>query len=266
MVSQSTMTWMLIIAMFSFLVPIILIIVLKKKYKVSLKVFFIGMLTFFVFANVLEGFVHKFVLIDNEATKQLFTNPWLYMLYGGLMAGIFEEIGRYIMLKYTLPGKEDWKDGVTFGAGHGGIEMIMIAGLSNVSYYVYATMINNGTFESLMTSSATKEMLETAKKQLIELEWHMSALAILERTIALLIQIGLSILVIYAIRSKKFKYVLYAIGIHAMVNFPAALYQKEVISNIWIIQGFLTLVGLVAVIWILKSKPLFRGGNNDISL
>ncbi|GGE67976.1 YhfC family intramembrane metalloprotease [Priestia taiwanensis] len=266
MVNETTMTWMLVVAVFSFLVPIVVLIFLKKKYDASLKVFFIGMLTFFLFASVLEGFVHKVVLVDNEVTKELFSNPWLYMVYGGLMAGIFEEIGRYMMFKYTLRGRETWKDGVTFGAGHGGIEMILITGLGSITSYVYATMINNNTFDSLMTTSEMIGPLQTVKQQLLETEWHMSGVAIVERTMALFLQIGLSILVLYAVRSKKFKYVLYAIGVHAIINFPAALYQKGVISNIWMLEGIVTLVGIASIIWIIKSKALFRGENNKISI
>jgi uncharacterized membrane protein YhfC len=258
MVSQATMTLLLITAVFLFLVPIILIFVLKKKYNASLKVFFIGMVTFIGFALILKAPFNIFIT-ENEVTKPLLANPWLYALYGGLMAGIFEEIGRYIMLKYTLRGREAWRDGLTFGVGHGGIEMIVIV----ISQYILVVSINSGMLDLSTIPADQRIVPETLKNQLLESGWYTSLLMVIERIGALIFHIGASILVLYAIRTKKFKYVLYVIGFHTMLNFPAGFYHKGLIS-IWFVQGFVIVVAIGALTWIIKSKALFRGENNKI--
>src|SRR5690606_41818782 len=98
MVSSATIVSMILSFIIAVGIPIFLVIFFKKRYKISLIVLLIGMVTFFLFANVLEGLLHSYILVWNKTTKQFFENPWLFMLYGGLMAGVFEEKGRFIKI------------------------------------------------------------------------------------------------------------------------------------------------------------------------
>ena len=49
-------------------------------------------------------------------------------LYGGLMAGVFEETGRYVSFKWFLKKETRIQDGLSYGIGHGGIEAMLIVG------------------------------------------------------------------------------------------------------------------------------------------
>lgn len=259
MVSTTTMMTIAISLVITILIPIILFIYFKKKYQISNKVFFIGVLTFFLFAQVLEGAVHAYFLEGNATTKaKIMGNPWIFMLYGGLMAGIFEEAGRYLMMRYALKGHRQWKDGLSFGIGHGGMEVIMIGAISNISLLVYAKMINNQTFESLLINEKVKEALLPIKEQLLETNAYLPLFSGVERAFALVIQMALSILVMYAVREKKLIYLLYAIFIHAFIDFPAALYQTGVFTNIVAIELILGLIAVLSIVWIVKSKRLFN--------
>lgn len=55
MVSQEAVVFLALSGAIAFLLPIRLIVWFKRKYGATLKVFFIGALTFFVFAQLLEG-------------------------------------------------------------------------------------------------------------------------------------------------------------------------------------------------------------------
>ncbi|RST77019.1 YhfC family intramembrane metalloprotease [Siminovitchia acidinfaciens] len=235
--------------------PIALLIIFKKKFNISLKVLIFGVLTFILFAQVLEGLVHGYFLVFNKSTKAYFDNVWLFMLYGGLMAGIFEETGRFIVMKFMLKKYREWKDGLAFGLGHGGIEAMLIVGVTNVTMIVLAFMINGGTYDSFVTGEAAAAMAPlydqlTGPASVIQLFGGV------ERLGALAIHLGLSILVLYGIRKGKNIYLLYAILIHAVMDFPAALYQKGII-NIFIVEAYLLILAIGFIIWIVKSRAMF---------
>jgi uncharacterized membrane protein YhfC len=51
---------------------------------------------FILFAQVLEAGVHT-LMIDKTTMRLKFTdNPYIFAVYGALMAGVFEEVGRYL--------------------------------------------------------------------------------------------------------------------------------------------------------------------------
>ena len=85
-----------------------------------------------------------------------------------------------------------------------------------------------------------------------------------ERLCALVIQIALSILVLYSINIEKIKYLFVAIILHAMIDIPAILYQMKVIGNIWIVEGMVLLCAIVAFMYIKKSKKIYKDKNLDL--
>jgi len=258
MVSSTMIVSMFISFIIAVGTPIFLLVFFKKRYKISLIVLLIGMVTFFLFANVLEGLLHSYFLVWNKSTKQFFENPWLFMLYGGLMAGIFEETGRFIMMKFALKKYREWRDGLAFGLGHGGMEAILLVGINSIMMIVFAFMINNGTFDSLLINEQTIEALSPVKEQLTSSSPFMILLGGIERLSALSIHLGLSILVLYGIHKRKIIYLFLAILIHAVFDFPAALYQAGVITNIYLVELLIAIIAAGSIYWVVKSKKLFE--------
>ena len=87
------------------LFPIVLMLVVKRKYQLGVKPFFLGCLTMFLFALVLEQIVHAIVL-GSPAGSAIQNNFWLMALYGGLMAGLFEETGRVMVEPAPIPSSD----------------------------------------------------------------------------------------------------------------------------------------------------------------
>ena len=55
---------------------------------------------------LLEQLMHSLVLLKmGPVSKALSENLWLYALYGGLAAGLFEETGRYLTMRFLMKGK-----------------------------------------------------------------------------------------------------------------------------------------------------------------
>ena len=55
---------------------------------------------------VLERIFH-FLVLQSGAGTVIQGNIWLYALYGGLAAGIFEETGRFLAFRFVLRGRQD---------------------------------------------------------------------------------------------------------------------------------------------------------------
>ncbi len=123
------MTHIIITFTICVLIPIILLITIRIKTKAKISSFFIGALTFIIFVIIFERMLHRVVLTGLGNISQIITNNiWLYALYGGLVAGIFEETGRFISIKFYMKNNLNRENALMYGAGHGGMESIIIVG------------------------------------------------------------------------------------------------------------------------------------------
>ncbi|MFL0246683.1 YhfC family intramembrane metalloprotease [Candidatus Clostridium stratigraminis] len=265
MVSNLSLAGMIFTLLVSFLLPIGLIIYAKKRYSAYFITIAMGALIFFVFALVLEQLFHFYVLKLNGTTRTLMGNTWIYAIYGGLAAGIFEETGRLIAFNFFSKKHWQWKDGFAYGIGHGGIEAILLAGLTASNNLIYSLTINKGNFSALIGSKLPIATAEQVKNALINTDWYLFFVSGLERCFAISIQIGLSILVLYAVKNRKYIYYIIAILLHALVDFPAVLAQRGILS-IWVVEGVAFTSCIIGIYWVIKSKKIFKADNISISV
>ena len=221
-VSAGSMFMMGVVLIYSVLIPVVLAIILKKKYpQTSLKAFFIGCGTFFVFAGVLESIMHQIVLMFSPIGNTILGNTWLYALYGGLAAGVFEETGRLISMKFLL--KKEYiisQNALMFGAGHGGFEALLILGTGMLNNLIYSVLINSGQTGMVLNSlpedqqQAFQEVLET----LIQSTPLTFLPGMLERIPAVALHMAFSVMVwIAVVKGKKLLYPL-AVFLHFFVD------------------------------------------------
>lgn len=206
----------------SLLLPLFISIYLIIRSKSYFKPILVGVLTFLIFQVFTRIYILQ-VILPTQVWYILFTYeyPILYAFLLSLTAGLFEEIGRYIMMKYILR-KMDIKKALAFGLGHGGIEAILFVGIALV---------------------LTNPMLIDSQQLL------MSGL---ERFSAIIFHLGFSVLVYQMIfKSKKFN-LLYAISLHTLVNFVSVVLMMNGV-NMWIIEGVLFFFAIIMIIFI-KSQ------------
>ncbi len=101
--------------------------------------------------------------------------PVLFALLLSLSAGIFEEVARFIAMRYFMK-QRDWQSGFLFGAGHGGIEAVLIVGIPVISLLFSQTVIQNGD------------------------SYYFGGI---ERIFAMVLHVGLSFIVLQAVVQKK---------------------------------------------------------------
>ena len=130
-------------------VPLAMYLFFRKKYACGRLPFFVGCAVMLVFAFGLEQLAHSLVF-NSSLGLYLTLDPWLYALYGGFMAGLFEETGRYAAFRALRKkyGDND-RNALMYGAGHGGFEMFVILSISMVNNLVYSVLLNTGNTAAL---------------------------------------------------------------------------------------------------------------------
>ena len=228
----------------------------KKKEKVRTVV--IGALTWLLFAVLLESIPKLFLL--NQATpigRAVLGNTALAAAVGSLLAGIFEETGRLLAFKTVLRNRDNKETSISHGIGHGGFEALYILVMTGVQYLVYASMINAGRFSELIEAAAAQgadvSALESLPSVIASITPLSTCLTVFERIFAMLLHVGLSILVFYAVKMSRTGLYFLAVLLHALFDVPAALYQLGVIRNVFIVEAMLAVYSVVFFI-IIKKK------------
>lgn len=257
---------------FTMLVPLAVLIAaliyFLRKYKFGIKPLLVGAGVFVVFVLIAEGLLNRFILVWNGTTAAFFKNPIAYAVYGALAAGIFEETGRLAGFKLFFKKSHEWKHGIAYGLGHGGIELVIFGGLlalSQISNVSLSFMINTGMFDKLQKAVANvpaqSAALDKVRDQLISLpSWEFFAGG-LERIDALFIQLALSIIVLYAVANSRYFFYILAIILHAAVDFSSALYQAHGMP-MPLVEIITTVFAIIAAVFVILSPKLFTGDSH----
>lgn len=212
-------------------VPVCLSVYLVRKHHARLSTILIGAGTFILFALVLESIMHQLVLKGPHGASIL-DNTLLYAIYGGLAAGVFEETGRFLSMKFLMKKEPSAPlPGVAYGIGHGGVEMLTIFGITMINNLVISALINSGQTDVIF-SKVPVEAVEQLRSQLDQLQTigvGTLIIGIWERFSALVLHLGLSMMVWVAVRKGGKWLWLFpaAIALHAIVDAGAVLLQKS---------------------------------------
>ncbi len=236
---------------FAFLVavglPIGLMVYVFLKFKADMLWFGIGAATFIFFALILEQCLH-FVMV-RQFQEALTGNILVKAIYGGLAAGVFEEVGRFTSMNLFKRKGLNKRNAIMYGIGHGGIEAIIIVGLTSISNLITSIMINTGTFEPMLSSLDVDTKEQTMNQ--ISLLWTTGSLdfylAGVERVVAITLHICLSYIVYRSVKDKKVKLLFLAIVLHAGLDFVTVLLAGYVSSLVLEIV-LLVLVCILAVL------------------
>ena len=277
MVSTGAFIGIIVTLIITLLGPIVTAIVysVKNKGKGVWKAWLLGAAGFFVLQ----------ILIRVPVLNVLGTFSWFqsfaenhYMVYClilAMTAALFEVVARFAVAK-ILQKNMNYQQGVAAGLGHGGIEAILLIGMTYVNNLLYAVMINSGAFDVLYdptmisfgAEGALNEQLFQIKKALVETPAYAFYLAGYERILCVLFHTAMSLLVCYMVYKKK---ALLGVGIafvaHFFVDFVSPVinglatpYLGNVISQrtaYVLVYGVLTAVAAVSVAIIGKIRKLY---------
>jgi uncharacterized membrane protein YhfC len=253
---------MVISLLLVFLFPIGLWIYFYKKERISAIAVLVGALTFVISQIVLR--IPLLQLLQGQSWyAAMAKNIWISALFLGLTAGLFEEVGRFLGFKFLLKKKLEWKNGIAFGIGHGGIEAIIITGLTYINNIVFSLMINSGAFDKISGTFAPG-LSDYIVNALANTSPAMFLVGGFERVFAIIAHIAFSIIVLYGVKNRKGVYIIYAILAHALLDAPTVLISYY--FGTWAAEGYVVLFTAAALIFSMKSKKLFEKNSVRIEL
>ena len=256
-VSTISIVMMGVAAICSIAIPLLILLYLKKK-GADVPPFLIGCLVMLVFALILESIVHN-IFLPTPVGKTVQNNILMFAIYGGLMAGLFEETGRLVAFKTVMKQFRD-KDinALMYGAGHGGFEAMAILGITMISNIVMSIMINSGTIGTV-TSALPAESVDVFIEQIQPLTTIAPAaflLGIVERILAITIHMALSVLVWFGVKNNKLRMYVLSMLIHAVFDAVTVLIAKSGIAGAEYITE--VVIAIMVVITVFFAKKIWE--------
>ena len=212
----------------------------KHKQRTKISYLIAGAIGFILSARVLELGVHYVcILADNPVSRFINGNTWAFVLYGTMMAGVFEECGRHIVFKYILKKNRTRENAVLYGIGHGGIEILAVLLPTMILYLVIAILFSQGNVEEAMNQLKITEETAAAALPSVQaaaaFDYGMMAMNVVERLFAMSLHIGLTVIVYYGVISEKKGFLPLAILLHMLMDTFPALYQRGVVP-LWTVE------------------------------
>lgn len=235
MVSNSVFVWLVVMIIGGILVAVIPAIWWLKTRHERITTVLVGAATWFVFAQILET-IPKLILFNPalEISNTIRGSVFLYTLVGCLLAGIFEETGRFVAFKTILKNRTNKETAISHGIGHGGFEALFLMGAMGMQYITYAILVNTGKIQEIIDQAASQgasiDEVNAVVDTIKSISFMYVGLSLYERVFAILVHVGLSILVFYAVRERKTWMYILSIVLHGLFDVPAALYQTGAIT------------------------------------
>ena len=215
-------------------IAVLILFAVKHKGEKILPAWLLGAAGFFVTQMLI-----RLPVLSVLQTQEWFLafsqkTPFVYAFSLAFTAGLFELVGRFAVAK-LMAKNLTFRRSLAAGLGHGGIEAIVLIGLTYVNNLIYIVMINTGTFDSLIAEAAAAgnaaprldvliAQLEMIRTQLTTYPASMFLLGALERILAMICHAGMSMIVCYGVATKKIlPCLLICLGIHTMIDLTAGI-------------------------------------------
>ena len=144
-----------------------------------------------------------------------------YALFLGVSAGLFEEFARYGMYRWWAKKARSWSQGLLAGAGHGGVEAIILGFVATYAF-LQLVALRNADLSTLFPA----DQLALLKAQVAgywSMNWGASLLGALERLFTIPCHIAMSLLVMQTFTRKQWYWVWLAVLYHTLLDMGAVL-------------------------------------------
>ena len=252
MVSAASIVAMGFTVLVSFVLPLAVPVFLCVTRRISGRVVLTGLSVF----SIVQLFI-RVPLINWLSTTQWYAqlsqNLWLLGLLLALSAALLENWGRYAGARFCVRGSSSAGDGLADGLGYGGVEAFVVMGTNSLNNLTLALAVNSGSIENL-SDTATAAQIEAVRTALIETPAVQFLMGGIERVLVMAVQIALSLIVFYGIRSSRRAWGWVAVAAQFAVNYPIVVLQN---SSMWVVEGYLALCAAAAVVVIVKMRSVF---------
>lgn len=239
----------LLAAVLAILIPFPIARYFHRRHGIPWSLFRWGCLTFVVsqvFHIPFNVLVLKMIGLQGDLPRGA---SLIYLaIFAGLSAGIFEETTRYLAYRYklTTPADRTFKSALMFGVGHGGIESILLAGVSGIAQLIVMTVLKDSDLESKGVPADQVELLQKQIAEYWAVPWYGVLMVDLERIFAITMHIAMTVLVLQTFRRRGgVRWLIAAILWHAGLDFSAVvlttlhnIYIAELVLGLWALASY----------------------------
>jgi uncharacterized membrane protein YhfC len=239
------------------LLPVGLGIFLTRRWRLGWRLWLIGAGTFILsqvghipFNLVMSMLLNRTPLVQLPPAGQLIFNA----VFLGLSAGLFEELFRYGMFRWWARDARSWRTGILTGAGHGGIEAILLGLLALYGFLQLAALRGMD-----LAAVVPAEQLALAREQMTaywSMTWYDSLLGAVERLFTIPVQIAFAVIVLQCFTRRQGFWVWLAVGYHALIDATAVLALKYIgtYGTEAIIAGF-SILSVIIIFLLRRPEP-----------
>lgn len=229
MIPASTILFCILTLFVSLILPVLVLILFAAKCRKQgiVSAWLLGSAGFFVTQILIR--LPILTALQNQSWFLSFAQNHLFGYAFGLAftAGLFELAGRFAVAK-IMQKNLTYKRALAAGFGHGGIEAMVLIGMTYVNNLIYIFMINSGAFDSMIAQTAAMGLdvsqLELIRTQLQTTSPLLFALAGFERILAMTAHTAMSLVVCYGVAHKKALHcLLICLGIHTLMDLTAGI-------------------------------------------
>ena len=233
--------------------PIALGFYLTRRFKLGWTLFWIGGLTF-VFSQVGHiPFNQLLTILFQDKILPLPPQNWRLVFNAivlGLSAGLWEELSRYAMYRWWAKDARSWRKGILLGAGHGGMEAMLLGAL--VLYgLIQMIALKNSNLVGVVPADQIPLGLQQIQAYW-SAQWGITLLGAVERALTIPFHIGCSVMVLQAFTRKQVRWVWLAVGWHAFTDAAIAGYASSKLAGFswgpYAIEGLVALATLVSLV------------------
>lgn len=224
MISTATILACIATLFVSLILPILVLIVYsaKNKGKGIFSAWLLGAAGFFVPQIMIRMPLLNMLSAADGFLAFSQDHLFLYYLLLAFTAGLFELVGRFSVAR-LLGQNRTFQRALAAGLGHGGIEAILIVGVTYLNNLVYIFLIQTGGFDSLVAETAAAGVdvaqLEAVRDIFLQTSSVMFLLAGLERLLTMAAQTAMSVIVCYAVHTRHtVPGLLVCLGIHTLLD------------------------------------------------
>lgn len=234
------------------IMPIAVAIVIRRKTGAGWPLFFIGAATFIlsqVFHIPFNWIIGRTGWLPADVT------PWLNLIivavFYGLSAGVFEEGARYLTYRFWAKDARSWSRGMMLGAGHGGIEAIVLGLLLLVNNFTLLIMASSASIMRTVPADQ-QSLILSAAEQVLQTPWYQIPIGTLERAFAIIAHLALSVMVLQVFLRGSHRWLFLAIGYHALLDAAAVLASQR--WGIYVTEGIIGLIALLGLFIIFRLR------------
>ncbi len=236
----------------SLILPLGVIIFLCVTKRLSFKGVFDG-IGLFCMTEIVWMLLFSALFSIGGVAAFLNANVWLASLTQSAVMAVMLAFGRYYMNKSMLSDISTWRGNCAFGLGYGFAYSIMYFSIQILNDMMASVTINQE-LEDETVQSTISYVLEN-QTRLMETQPLEFLLPGASALAAILIQVALCLVVLYAIRQNKMLFVWGAAAIQTVIYVAYDLLQNA--FGAWYSASVFVICAVGSIVWIVKSKDIF---------